>query len=91
MRLGQTDEAWNHANEACELAERLGLKRAASSALLLLGDMRAARGETGQAIDDYGQALKLGQELKLPLAVARAAERLRKLQPTDADMDEVSS
>ncbi|MBB6735650.1 tetratricopeptide repeat protein [Cohnella zeiphila] len=91
MRLDRTEEAWNHANEAYELAERLGIKRAASSSLLLLGDLRAARGETRQAIDDYEQALKLGRELKLPLAVARAAERLRKLRPSGAVTDEVSS
>lgn len=79
LKQGDIDNALNHATEASRLAEEMGYKRAISSSSLSLGDIQAAMQNNDLAAASYKKALLLGQELKLPLVIKRASERLEQI------------
>ncbi|OZB95184.1 tetratricopeptide repeat protein [Paenibacillus sp. XY044] len=79
LKRGQIETARQHAETATRLGEEMGYLRAVSSSCLTLGDIELAEQRVDAACTYYEKALRLGQELRLPLAVHRAAERLKRL------------
>ena len=79
LAQGDTANALLYAQYAYALAKGTGQKRALVFSLLSLGEILTAQKEVSQARASFEEALVIGRELQVPLAVTRASSHLERL------------
>lgn len=79
LARGDAANALLYAQQANALAKVYDQKRALVFSLLSLGDIQVAQKEVSQARDRFEEALAIGWELQIPLAITRAGSRLERL------------
>lgn len=90
-QLGQHDQAMRFHDRARDLDERTQNHRGQGVALLHLGDEACAMREYHVARQHYARALKLAQESKDQIALARTLERLGDLNIREGKRDTANS
>jgi tetratricopeptide (TPR) repeat protein len=87
LRLGRLDEANARADQVIELGERIGLPYIISFALLTRGSVRAARGDIGTALGNFGDALRLAHAAGAHVGTALALDAIASAALDGGDVD----
>jgi len=76
LRLGRRDEASALSGQVIELANRIGAPYFTSFALITRGAVHAARGDIGEALRRYGDALRLAHAAGAHVGIALALDAI---------------